>query len=66
VALESVCYLTLGLIVRLFIVVQANHVSHGFFQAIDTNRGEGRRRITGGVNTIALISPELQAAIEAA
>lgn len=26
----------------------------------------GGRRITGGVNTIALISPELQAAIEAA
>lgn len=30
------------------------------------DRRAGGRRITGGVNTIALISPELQAAIEAA
>jgi len=60
-----------------YVVGEANRVRHGFFRTIDTSEGKGKqggwtggqaggRRITGGVNTIALISPELQAAIEAA
>lgn len=36
-------FVTLRLIARLFIVEQANHVRHGFFQAIDTSRGKGKQ-----------------------